>query len=65
MDKKYRLFVNGKFITGSNSYDEIYQRGLGIAAYIGNMEWENSKSFPKIVDRWKSKDHLIIITKNE
>lgn len=59
----YKIFVNGKLINTTDVYEYAMNRGLGIALYLG-CEFENTKS-PLIIDKWKSKEHTIIITKEK
>ncbi len=65
VNSTYKLFVDGKLLTQSTSYDQIFQRGLGISLYLG-LEFENPRT-ANIMDKWANKDdtHLIIITKEK
>lgn len=61
MNKKYRIFVNGKFFNGTDDYNFAYNRVLGLAMFFG-LEFINTKS-KQIMDKWIG-DKMIIITKN-
>lgn len=65
VNSHYKLFVDGKLLTQSTSYEQIFQRGLGISLYL-ELEFINPKS-GNIMDRWVNKEntHLIIITKEK
>lgn len=58
----YRIFVNGKFINGTDNYDYAMNRALGIVLYKG-LQFSNTKS-KHIMDKWEGKGENVIITKN-
>lgn len=62
MDKIYRVFVNGAFLTGTDVYDYAMNRGLGIALFL-KLDFVNTKS-PLIIDKWTNGTDTVIITKN-
>lgn len=57
----YRIFLNGKFINGTNNYDYAYNRALGIAI-LKEMDFVNPKS-EKLTDMWIGEGEKIYITK--
>lgn len=58
----YRIFVNGKFINGTDNYVYAMNRALGIVLYKG-LQFSNTKS-KNIMDKWEGKGGMVIITKN-
>jgi|CoawatStandDraft_6_1074263.scaffolds.fasta_scaffold32731_4 hypothetical protein len=57
----YKIFVNGQLFNTTNVYDYAMNRALGIAMFL-NLDFVNVKS-KLIIDKWKGKKGIIIITK--
>ena len=58
----YRIFLNGKFINGTDNYDYAFNRALGIAILKG-LDFVNPKS-KNLTDMWIGNGEKIYITKN-
>jgi|TARA_R110000796_G_scaffold60727_2_gene140645 hypothetical protein len=60
----YRIFVNGALLNTTSVYDFAMNRALGIAMFL-KLEFINTGANEIIMDKWKGKNGMIIITKNK